>query len=108
MSDYAALHARMLAAIKSNRCTVYMDGKSRYDDDMVREAADAIAALEAENARLRVALEDISQSQPLWNGGVALHTREYLYGYLEELRMIARATIVQKPRRPFDYPEEKP
>jgi hypothetical protein len=44
----------------------------------------------AEIERLRLALEDVYAAQPIWNGGIAKHRPEYLYGFIEELREIAR------------------
>jgi hypothetical protein len=44
----------------------------------------------SEIKRLRSALEDVCAAQPIWNGGIAKHRPEYLYGFIEELREIAR------------------
>lgn len=44
----------------------------------------------AEIERLRSVLEDICATQMVWNGGIAKHRPEYLYGFIEELREIAR------------------
>ncbi len=52
---------------------------------------DTVIATEIE--RLRQALYDICAAQPLWNGGIARHKPEYLYGFIEELRDIAREAL---------------